>query len=246
MDFGWLKKIFRKKNLSNTNTSDLATIDTSFIRAPKLSKLSKEEKEKVLEFYNKLKSGSGIDLVKYSNDLLEKANTEREMLLRAMSRYEEQYRFLEDTRKKYKQKQIPSIEIYNLGKLSSIEYSIIEKNIMNIRKELELKLVALDMYIKKEEKRNYNFLDVFGRAERIKFFTDKNKLLSERERLLTSIKIDENILTIIRKDIKDNQRLIIYHDLLKELQNDGDTNSLRNCLDDSMYRLSQKSFFSIK
>ena len=246
MDFGWLKKIFRKKNLSNTNTSDLATIDTSFIRAPKLSKLSKEEKEKVLEFYNKLKSGSGIDLVKYSNDLLEKANTEREMLLRAMSRYEEQYRFLEDTRKKYKQKQIPSIEIYNLGKLSSIEYSIIEKNIMNIRKELELKLVALDMYIKKEEKRNYNFLDVFGRAERIKCFTDKNKLLSERERLLTSIKIDENILTIIRKDIKDNQRLIIYHDLLKKLQNDGDTNSLRNCLDDSMYRLSKKSFFSIK
>ena len=31
MDFGWLKRIFKKKNLSNTNTSDLATIDTSFI-----------------------------------------------------------------------------------------------------------------------------------------------------------------------------------------------------------------------
>lgn len=245
MDFGWLKKFFKKNNLSNTNTSELATIDTSFIRAPKLSKLSKDEKERVLEFYNKLKSGSDIDLVKYSNDLLEKANTEREMLLRAMSRYEEQYRFLEDTRKKYKQKQIPSIEIYNLGKLSSLEYAIIEKNIINIRKELELKLVALDMYIKKEEKRNYNFLDVFGRAERIKCFTDKNKLLSERERLLTSIKIDENILTIIRKDIKDNQRLIIYHDLLNKLQND-DTELLRKSLEDSMYRLSKKSFFSIK
>lgn len=245
MDFGWLKRIFKKNNLSNTNTSDLATIDTSFIRAPKLSKLSKSEKERVLEFYNKLKSGSDIDLVKYSNDLLEKANTEREMLLRAMSRYEEQYRFLEDTRKKYKQKQIPSIKIYNLGKLSSLEYAIIEKNIINIRKQLELKLVALDMYIKKEEKRSYNFLDVFGRAERIKCFTDKNKLLSERERLLTSIKIDENILTIIRKDIKDNQRLIIYHDLLNKLKND-DTELLRKSLEDSMYRLSKKSFFSIK
>ena len=170
MDFGWLKKIFRKKNLSNTNTSDLATIDTSFIRAPKLLKLSKEEKEKVLEFYNKLKSGSDIDLIKYSNDLLEKANTEREMLLRAMSRYEEQYNFLKEEYKK--NKQIPSIKIYNLGKLSSLEYAIIEENIINIRRELELKLVALDMYIKKEEKRNYNFLDVFGRAERIKFFTE--------------------------------------------------------------------------
>ena len=243
MDFGWLKKIFRKKNLSNTNTSDLAIIDTSFIRVPKLSKLSKEEKEKVLELYNKLIIGNDIDLVKYSNDLLEKANTEREMLLRAMSRYEEQYNFLKEEYKK--NKQIPSIEIYNLGKLSSLEYAIIEKNIISIRKELELKLVALDMYIKKEEKRKYNFLDVFGRAERIKCFTDKNKLLSERERLLTSIKIDENILTIIRKDIKENQRLIIYHDLLKKLQND-DTKLLRKSLDDSMYRLSKKSFFSIK
>ena len=245
MNFGWLKRILKQKNLSNANTSDLATIDTSFIRIPKLSKLSKEEKEKVLYFYNKLLSDDDINLVKYSNDLLERANTEREMLLRAMSRYEEQYRFLEDERKKIKQKQIPSIEIYNLGKLSSLEYAIIEKNIMSIRRELELKLVALDMYIKKEEKRKYNFLDVFGRAERIKCFTDKNKLLSERERLLTSIKIDENILTIIRKDIKDNQRLIIYHDLLKELQND-DTELLRKSLEDSMYRFSQKSLYTFK
>ena len=242
MDFGWLKRLFKKKNLSNGNTSDLATIDTSFIRVPKLSKLSKEEKEKVLDFYNKLISDDDINLVKYSNDLLEKANTEREMLLRAMSRYEEQYRFLEEKYKK--EKQVPSIEIYHLGKLSSLEYAIIEKNIINISRELELKLVALDMYIKKEEKRKYDFLGIFSKAERIRYLTDKNKLLSERERLLTSIKIDENILTIIRKDIKDNQRLVLFYELLNELQKDDDTTLLRNCIDQSLYRFSQKSLYT--
>ena len=244
MDFGWLKRIFKKKNLSNVNTSDLATIDTSFIRVPKLSKLSKEEKEKVLDFYNKLISDDDINLVKYSNDLLEKANTEREMLLRAMSRYEEQYRFLEEKYKK--EQQVPSIEIYHLGKLSSLEYSIIEKKIINIRRELELKLVALDMYIKKEEKRKYDFLGIFSKAERIRYLTDKNKLLSERERLLTSIKIDENILTIIRKDIRDNQRLTLFYELLNELQKDDDTTLLRNCIDQSLYRFSQKSLYTFK
>ena len=236
MNFDWLKKIF-KNNKSNKSISDLAIIDTSFIRVPKLSKLSKEEKEKVLTYYNNLVLDNDIDLIKYSDDLLEKANTEKEMLLRAMARYEEQYK---------EQNQVPIIEIYHLGKLSSIEYGIIEKNIMNIRKELELKLLALDMYIKKEEKRKYDFLGVFGKAEKIKYFTDKNKLLSERERLLTSIKIDDNILTTVRKDIKENQRLIVYHDLLDRLQKDNNTKKLREYLNDSMCELSEKSFFSIR
>ena len=90
MNFGWLRKLLKKNNSNNT-TSNLATIDTSFIRVPKLSKLSKKDQEKVLDFYNKLVSGCDEDLVKYSNDLLERANNERELLVRTMTRYDEQY-----------------------------------------------------------------------------------------------------------------------------------------------------------
>ena len=48
---------------------------------------------------------------------------------------------------------------------------------MNIRKELELRAVALDMFIKKESKRKYDFLGIFGKAERLKYLSDKNRLL---------------------------------------------------------------------
>ena len=242
MDFSWIKKLF-KKNEPRITTSDIATIDTSFIRVPKLSKLSKEEQEIVLEFYNKLVAGSDEDLVKYSNDLLDKANIEREILVRAMSRYDEQYRAVE---KKYKRNlQALSAGIYNLGKLASLEYSNIENNITDIRRELVLKLVALNMYIKKEEKRKYDFLGIFGKAERIKYLTDKNKLKCERERLLTSIKIDDNILATIKKDINENQILGLYRTLFDKLNNSTDTNQLRDFLDDSMSRLSKKSLFSV-
>ena len=241
MDFGWLRKLLKKNNSNNT-TSNLATIDTSFIRVPKLSKLSKKDQEKVLDFYNKLVSGCDEDLVKYSNDLLERANNERELLVRTMTRYDEQYNEL---KKEYKKnQQVLSVGIYNLGKLSNLEYINIVNNILEIRNELVLKLVALDMYIKKEEKRKYDFLGIFGKAEKIKYFTDKNKLLCERERLLTSIKIDDNILTAVRRDISNNQILELYHTLFDKLNNSNDS-QLRDFLKNSMSRLSKKSVFSV-
>ena len=248
MNFNWLKNLF-KKNKFESNTSDISTIDTSFIRVPKLSELNKESKKIVLSYLDKLNSNNYENLVKYSDDLLKQANIEREVLLRTMNRYDEQYKSLEE---KYdNKKDISTSKIYNLGKLSSYEYKIIVDNIMNIRKELELKLIALDMYIKKEEKRKYDFLGIFGKAERIKYLTDKNRLLNERERLLTSIKIDDNILSAVLKDIKENELLINSYNILNryyDLFNSDNIDmkyDVRKELNNSIDRLKDKTKFTL-
>lgn len=239
MNFGWIKKQIKKIKSLKKITSDLALIDTSFICVPKLSNLNQNDKERVLDFYNKLIS-KDIDLVKYSSDLLDKANSESEMLVRAMLRYEKEYDYLDYSYKK----DVPSFELCHLGKLSSIEYRIIEEDLTSIKKELLLKLVALDMYIKKEERRKYDFFGIFASSERVKYLMDKNKLLSERERLLTSIKILDNILTTIRKDINSNQRLILYYDLLVKLKDDNSTENIRKSLGKTLEELYKKSEYS--
>lgn len=122
MGFGFLSKIF-KNNQHKPNTSEIATIDTSFLHISKFKDLSEEEQKIVLNNLERLKLENYEDLVKYSDELVEKANLERELLLRAMMRYEEQYKDLE---KKYKKSKIipkKNIAIYvsNLEQVKRID-----------------------------------------------------------------------------------------------------------------------------
>ena len=75
MNFGWIKRFFKKKNLSNTNTSDLATIDTSFIRIPKLSELSDEN-------VNYDADKCGLTIVHVLEEIDKLNNSKRKVLLK--------------------------------------------------------------------------------------------------------------------------------------------------------------------
>ncbi len=213
MDFNWIKTIFKKKQPIN-NSVDIATIDTSFIHIPKFNELSKTDQDKVLDYYHKLNLDNYDMLVKYSDDIREKYDIDKEILHLTLTRYNEWYKDVENNNIITDLYRL--IHKINYAVLSKYEYKYIYDDIINIRKELELRAVALNMFIKKESKRKYDFLGIFGKAERLKYLSDKNRLNSEYERLKIAIK--DNIInqSIIKMDIKENDNLKEKYDLLNE------------------------------
>ena len=76
MNFDWIKTLFKSKSLKNKNCFDISTIDTTFIKIPQISDLSKEYQEKVKEYLSEIKYENYETIVRYSNSLLEKSNKE--------------------------------------------------------------------------------------------------------------------------------------------------------------------------
>ena len=199
MNFEWLKKLLKKKNLSNTNTSDISIIDTSFISVPNLSELSDENRLLVEKYLQELKYNDYESILKYSDDLLNKSNKEIEFFMVSLNQ------ILKDI-----SSVINKINKENYFKLllskEEIKQSVDE--FYKIIDEAKLRLIALDTYIKKEELRKYDFLGLFGKAERLRYLTDKSKLLNERDRLKTTIKISSQHLLAIFKALKEEEILL--------------------------------------
>lgn len=213
MNFNWIKRFF-KKPIKTSKSVDVATIDTSFIRAPKFSELPKREQDRVLKYYHELDFNNYESLLKFSDGLSNKYSYYQELLQSTLNRYNKENIDAVEKRKNYKDRQL-AIKI-NLAILSTYEYEIIYKDMYRIKRELELRLVALDMFIKKESKRKYDFLGIFGKAERLSYLNNKNKLANEQERLKIAIK--NNILTtsLIERTIKENDNLKEKYELLEQ------------------------------
>ena len=81
MIISWIKTLFKKKNLDYTTTSDISIIDTSFIRVPKLSELSSEDRQLVKQYIQELKYDDYESVLKYSDELLNKSNNEIEFFM---------------------------------------------------------------------------------------------------------------------------------------------------------------------
>ena len=199
MDFGWLKRIFKKKNLSYTNTSDISTIDTSFICVPKLSELSDENKLLVKKYLQEIRTDEYESVLKYSEELLNKSNSEIECFMTNINEIIKDISSVinEVNKENYFKMLLNKEEI-----TQSIDefYKIID--------ESKLRLIALDMYIKKEEKRKYDFLGIFGKDERLKYLLFKNRLLNERDRLRITIKIASQHLLATFKALKEEETLL--------------------------------------
>ena len=82
MKFNLFKRLFKKENKTQNESSAVATLDTSLIKVPKFSELNDESKEKVLSLLSGLNYDNYESLLKYSDDLLTKSDNEREILLK--------------------------------------------------------------------------------------------------------------------------------------------------------------------
>ena len=199
MNFGWIKNHFKKKNLSNINTGEISTIDTSFICVPKLSELSDESKLLVKKYLQELKYDDYESVLKYSDELLNKSNKEIKFFMLNLN---EIFKGISSVIK-----EVNSNNYFQLL-LSKEEIKQSIDEFYKIIDEAKLRLLALDTYIKKEEKRKYDFLGVFGKAERLKYLNDKNKLINERDRLKNTIKISSQHLLSTFKALKDEEILL--------------------------------------
>lgn len=199
MDFGWIKKLFKNKTDINSNSLGISTIDTSFIKVPKLSDLSKENQNKVMKYFNEINYNNYETIVKYGDSLLEKSNKEIEFFVHDL---EDIIKDISTIIKDINEENYYKLLLYK----EEIKLSIEELN--KIEKEAELRLIALDMYIKKEERRKYDFLGIFGKAERLRYLKDKSSLLNERQRLLITIKLNKQHLQIIYNSLNENKGLL--------------------------------------
>ncbi len=214
MEFNFFKRIFKRNIDEQNKTSDVATIDTSFIRVPKLSQLSKENKEKVLERFRELNLENYESILKFSDDLIDPINKERIILSKTLERYIDWQQENKNPTNNRTDKERAAYNV-NFAILANKEFNTIIANILNIKKELEIRLIALDMFIKKEEKRVYGIRGIFDRAERIRYINHKNRLLSERDRLKTSIKINNSILLTIQNDIEGNEIVKLGYEIMR-------------------------------
>ena len=80
MGLKWLKNFFKKGIACNNNTSDIVTVDTTFVYVPKFSELDENEQAIVLEHLKKLNSDEYKATLKYSHDLIDISNRERMIL----------------------------------------------------------------------------------------------------------------------------------------------------------------------
>lgn len=201
MDFDWIKNLFKRKNIHiNVDNNSVVTIDTSKIKIPNIKSLPLEYQHKVMEYFNEIKYENYETVINYSKKLLTKSNEEVAILSKVIDKYNELYssnKAVNDINYKY---------VY--ANLVNNEYNIIIENLKKIRLEMELRLIALDLYIKKEEMRKYDFLGIFGKAERLRYLTDKSGLLNERQCLKNAIKINEQQQSAVRYDVMANEGLL--------------------------------------
>ncbi len=217
MGISWFKKLFKRNKKKETTTSEVATLDTSLLKVPKFNQLNDEAKKEVLELFRGINYDNYDSILKYSETILNKSNIELEILIKTMSRYDNEFTKINNYATKG-----PHLEekIINFI-LSSHEYQLIIKDILDTRRALELRLIALDMFIKKESLRRLDFLGIAGRDERIKYLNHKMRLDSEKDRLRTMIKTNDNIFTAVCRDVA------ATNSIRKELAIQGNNSSLQ-------------------
>lgn len=203
MNFRWIKNLFinQNQNVQKINETNILSIyDTSHIKIPTIKALSKENQEKVLQYLNEIKYDDFQTIVKYSDDLLNKSTDEASIISKVFERYNE---------KLFNNEMMNNIEYqFIYANLADKEVRIIKDKIQEIHKEIWLRLIALDVYIKKEELRKYDFLGIFGKAEKIRYTKDKRSLLSERDNLKNALVINEVQQHAVYRFIKDNDILL--------------------------------------
>ena len=199
MNFNWIKKLFKINSNNKGDSFGISTIDTSFIKVPKLSDLSKENQDKVMEYFNEIKYENYETIIKYGDSLLEKSNKEVDFFVHDL---EDSIKNITAILNEVNGENYVKLLLYK----EEIKLSIEELN--KIEEEAELRLIALDTYIKKEEQRKYDFLGIFGKAERLRYLSDKSSLLNERQRLLIAIKLNKQHLQIIYNLLKENKDLL--------------------------------------
>ena len=210
MILDWFKKLFTRKTIIDTNievSNSLAVINIDSVQVRKESELTPEEKELVNKYYHQINPNDYKSILKYSEDILEKSNEEREILRHVMDRYEN----LISRNKSNTDRGVDQKTAYRImySKLALIEYDMVKKSIDDTGKLLELKLIALNKIIKDESKKHLEYLLDHSKKARM------DRLKNEMIRIKTSIVINNQIATGIKQDLDEFGKLDEKNEILK-------------------------------
>ena len=242
MNFGWIKKIFNKKILFDNKTSDISTIDTSLVFVPKFKDLTDKEKTEVLKELKELNKNNDYNtLLKFSSDLVDISNRERFILTKTLERYYDWFDSSKNpsSNKNDKEKLGDSL---CFGLLSNLEFEIIVKNLLDVKEKLILKAVAIEELISKKEKERKPLRELFKHAEKLEYNILKNRLLSEKDRIKVSLKINDQILRTIYIDIKENDTLRKEYSVLQQILDNSDDKTNNNIKDKIIESLNLKLY----
>lgn len=229
----WLKNILTKKEKKG-----ISKINTDFVNIPKYSELSEYYKKIVKSYINEISLDNYETVIKYSELLSNKNNQDIMFLYNKISKLEsliDSIKLVNEIKKnklfnKTENKNDDLYRKYYTDTLVEIDYlrEQIKHLIIDIKDteiKSELRLIAFNEFIKKESKRKYDFLGIFGSAERVKYLQHKNLLINEKERLLIMVKmIRDNIYSAsfatekcdYNEKINEIQHFINYYDYKKD------------------------------
>ncbi len=231
MNFNWLKNLFHKKIKDSVG---ITNINSELTYVPQMNELDKESRRIVMDQYRGLtKDNHREKILNYSYDLAQKSYKEIDDLTRAMMKYEAQYEEYRDDRKNEKKKEMVMATDYHLALLSVAEYNSIIDNVFNIRAELTLRLLALDLFIKKE-KIEYKFKGIISRRQDVEYRKLLEELEEERGRLLTLITCNDHIYLAVKHNINakamlEEKQEIFY--LVDQKLNNGEKNIQKLVMD---------------
>ena len=186
-----LKNIFIKPIQVNSTT--LSKINTDLIKVPNFNDLSDNDKEKVLEYIKEIDISNLESVIKYASDLNEKANANVEILMRLY------YRLVDEKELKLNTGNIIYDKYNTLININ--ELNLCKNELLNLRKDGILRVVALEEVLKKENLRKLFFSSIFGKYERLKRKTELNSLIDSIERTKVVIKVIEQLIQTVNINV---------------------------------------------
>lgn len=204
-----------------SSSSTLAQIDAGSYPLPKYKELDEEDKRKVVEFYSEINQEQYDTIVQYGKNLYERANINTAVFMHLLKRLagKEDKSHISDEEKK---KNIVSRVLD--AKINKEEFATCLRDFYNLKKEAILRAVALERHMKQQKK--YNFLGLFGKAEKLKHIQDRRSLENAMSCIIIAIR---NI---------DHQSLIVKNTMI------ADADLIRSASTFSRYAIDDELFIS--
>ena len=191
--------------LKGEEENGLVNYDTNFIPLPKYASLPEKLKKVVDQYIQEIDPEDYETLIRYEESLQKRAKRLTEILIKVLEKSvegsPEQFLMVssDDATKSYS---------YMIGAMIlKQELRLCKQEVAKLNDEALLRAIAIDRYAKKESLRKFDFLGVFGRAERLRYVRHQQSLKEAVQRSMITLAVIKNQLhsianTIVSMDVK--------------------------------------------
>ena len=221
-----IRNLFKKEQV--IPSTNITRYDTSSISIPKYLELSEEAKKVVDGYIEEIDLEKLDTLMLYADEMSEYANANTELLLKLFFRITQKP--LEFELSRLSDEEIAERRLDAL--IQREEVGLYKQGLENLEEESTLRAVALEEIKRRESKRKFDFLGLFGRAERLKRKNQMELLELATERMKISKKTIEQQMAVVKNEIESEESISTSLDVYNALQRSSD-----KTLDDKALRI---------